>query len=91
MKYQSGEAEWSTGDQTSGWTCLRFSLLGPQYFMYDYQAKSTNPAANGDGYSAVANGDLDGDGTLSSFVLEGLIASDTLTVSPAVKEVAPEE
>jgi type IV pilus assembly protein PilA len=97
QKFQSGEAAWAQGDQTTGWTCLKFSLRGPQYYQYDYQATVANPVSPsaGDTFSAIANGDLDADGVASNFVRQGLVVSDagnlTLTLSPAIAETNPEE
>src|SRR5689334_2748210 len=33
-KYQSTAGEW----KGTGWSCLRFSMDGPQYFQYQYQS-----------------------------------------------------
>ena len=38
-KYQSDPAEWATGNQQTGWTCVKFSLMqDPQYYLYSYAA-----------------------------------------------------
>ena len=96
LKYQSGESEWSTGSKTAGWTCLRFTMTGPQYFQYDYKGVmgGTSVAVN-DNYQAIGHGDLDGDGTTSTFQLEGKVVLDgtqlTLTVAPQIQETTPDE
>jgi len=95
-KYQSSPAEWSTGDATTGWACLRSQLTQPQAFQYAYSAVGTlEPATEGDTLSANAFGDLDADGTLSNFWLAGRVqgASDgvVLTLAPAVGEESPDE
>src|SRR5688572_12751177 len=37
QKYQSQDSDW---DDNAGWSCLRFSISGPQYFQYDYSIPS---------------------------------------------------
>ena len=89
MKYQSKPTEWG-GDQSSGWACLHFSMQDPQYFMYTYQASATN-------FSAVANGDLNGDGSVSTFSLAGGIQNAgasggaVVTIAPSIQEINPED
>ena len=89
-KYQSSDTDWD-GSKTVGWKCLNFSITGPQYFQYDYTA--TGPEGN---FSAIARGDLDADGDLSTFRLEGGVKTDTggqkvATFAPNFVEVKPEE
>lgn len=95
LKYQSDEAEWATGDATTGWTCLKFAIKGPQYYQYGYTATQATPIVSGNSFQANATGDLDGDGTTSVFTREGAIAGTapnlTLTLSPTAKELRPDE
>jgi hypothetical protein len=58
--------------------------------MYNYTAVgSTNP---GDSFTAIANGDLNGDSVLSTFTLSGKInGSYALNVAPNIAETSPEE
>jgi type IV pilus assembly protein PilA len=93
-KYQSSPAEWQEGSDDQGWRCLKFSMEDPQYFMYSY----TNEGAtgrDGDSFAATANGDLNGDGSLSTFQLAGEIDSEdghlVVKVAPKMEEVNPEE
>jgi type IV pilus assembly protein PilA len=58
----------STTWNTAGWTCLKFSINEPQFYAYSYSASGTGTAAV---YTAVASGDLDGNGTTSAFTLKG--------------------
>jgi hypothetical protein len=51
-KYQSSRAEW-----TGAFDCAGFHLLGPQYFQYSWEKRSTTSGV------ATAVGDLDGDGS----------------------------
>jgi type IV pilus assembly protein PilA len=91
-KYQSSETEWTTGNQNTGWTCLRFSLKGPQYYQYKYTAVNTVPTATNDGFLAEGVGNLDGDAVFSNFQVEARVDADgTLKVSPTIKETNPEE
>lgn len=53
---------------TAGWTCLKFSINEPQFYAYSYTSAGTGTAAL---YTAVAEGDLDGNGTTSRFQLNG--------------------
>jgi len=91
-KYQSTAAEWNAGDESTGWQCLRFSMSEPQYFMYGYTATpSPSTGANGNKFAATAQGDLDADGTLSTFTMDGEIRDATVVVSPTIGETAPDE
>jgi type IV pilus assembly protein PilA len=89
-KYQSAPGEWNVDPSSSGFACLHFTMDTPQYYMYNYTAAgSTNP---GDSFAAIANGDLNGDGILSTFQLLGKInGSYALNVAPNITETSPEE
>jgi hypothetical protein len=88
-KYQpatSPGSDYETGDDTTGWACLRFSMTQPQYYQYGYTAGGPykGPAHGGpdpgpNGFEAWAIGDLDGDGVTSLFTLTGSVdATGTL-------------
>lgn len=88
-KYQSGPDEWSV-DQTTpgkGFACLKFSLSDPQYYMYTYTGSSGAAGS----FAAIANGDLDGNDTSSTFSLSGEIHSGVVFVAPNFYEDKPEE
>jgi type IV pilus assembly protein PilA len=89
-KYQSKPTEWMTGSATVGWTCLKFTMEDPQYFQYEYT--STDPEGS---FSSLARGDLDGDGTASTFSMAGSVASDgakkVAIVAPNIQEQSPDE
>lgn len=87
MKYQSATADWTTGTSDSGWTCLKFSMRDPQYYMYNYIAVAASPTE----FTAAAYGDLNGDGTTSSFLMGGRVQGGTLNVAPTFVETTPEE
>lgn len=87
-KYQSSPSEWASGSQQAGWQCLKFSMQEPQYYMYGYSASATT-------FTAVANGDLTGDGILSTFSLGGAVTTasnkSVVIIAPNIGEVNPEE
>ena len=89
-KYQSSPAEWSA----AGWSCLKFSMSAPQYFMYNYVASGTTGVAN-ETFNAIAQGDLNGDGVLSTFQMNGQIVDTAgaleLFIAPNMVETNPEE
>jgi type IV pilus assembly protein PilA len=97
-KYQSSPAEWAPAGQASnvGFTCLKFSMNDPQYYAYNY--RTSNDAAlgtTGTNFFMEAGGDLDGDGIMSYFVMNGSIQAaagkQAATVGPNIAETAPEE
>lgn len=87
-KYQSAPNEWAS------WDCLHFSMNDPQYYMYDY-ISSTDLTSTAATFTCQAEGDLDGDGTLSKFTMLGGIkeAGGVLTAvaAPNMQESAPDE
>jgi type IV pilus assembly protein PilA len=94
-KYQSSPTEWKTGDQNNGWYCVKFSMQDPQYYMYSYTATGTAGTVN-DTFAAIAQGDLDGNATLSTFQVDGKILADTtgaltVVIAPNIRETLPEE
>jgi type IV pilus assembly protein PilA len=89
QKYQSQASEWTQGGSTAGWMCLKFVMDEPQYFMYKYTAASTDPYSGG--FTATANGDLNGDGNTSAFSVSGSAQSGVVSISPNVQETNPEE
>ncbi len=99
-KYQSHPDEWG-GTAGAGWTCINFSMKDPQYYAYSYTAGAVRVpgAAENDinldetEFTAMARGDLDGDGTLSTFLVGGARDAETglMRISPAVIEDSPEE
>ncbi|MBK7581856.1 MAG: type II secretion system protein [Myxococcales bacterium] len=96
QKYQSSPAEWSVDSAKlhTGFACLKFTMTDPQYYMYTY---ASNGAGDTTGwFNAVANGNLNGDGTLSTFTMAGKVQSGTaggleVNVAPNIQEVDPEE
>ena len=89
-KFQSDQAKWDADSQYAGWQCLKFSMAEPQYYMYGYAASGTT-GANGETFTATAQGDLDGDAKPSVFTLGGKIQNNSIAVSPVIAEQDPEE
>jgi hypothetical protein len=84
-RYQSSPADWSY----SPWVDLKFSLVQPQYFAYAFASGGVGPTAHA---SAIAQGDLDGDGNLSLSTLT--VAPDSslhAVVAPVVERSNPED
>ncbi|AKV02160.1 hypothetical protein AKJ09_08823 [Labilithrix luteola] len=95
QKYQSTKADWSNPADVkaaAGFPCLKFEMTAPQYYMYDYKGGGPNgTATEAAQISATAEGDLNGDGVLSTFTVLGQIQEGRLTMAPAIQEVSPEE
>jgi type IV pilus assembly protein PilA len=89
QKYQSASSDWASGTPDTGWQCLKFQLEEPQYFEYEYTSGATS-ASNGN-FSAIAHGDLNGDGTPSTFLISGTAYSGSVAISPNIQETNPEE
>lgn len=99
-KYQSNPAEWVADSKTAGkgFSCLKFSVNSPQYFIYRYTTSTTNVAQSGNvnaTFDAIAQGDLDGDGVLSQIKLSGKVVQagkgKELVVAPTFAETNPTE
>jgi type IV pilus assembly protein PilA len=94
-KYQSNQgssADWNadSANPGAGFACLKYSMAAPQYYMYTYNSGAAG--APPPSFTALANGDLNGDGITSTFTLIGSVLSDTnLYVSPTIQETLPEE
>ena len=67
---------------TAGWAPLHFALTEPHYYAYTFSAPSSTGTSAV--YTALANGDLDCDGTQSTFELRGSIDNEG-----SVKVVGP--
>jgi type IV pilus assembly protein PilA len=88
QKYQSLPSDWTAATNvTTGFLCLRFSMSDPQYYMYDY--KGTTGATGT--FAASGYGDLDGNGTTSTFTMKGTVQTGVVFVSPNMSEDSPEE
>ena len=93
QKYQSAKTDWSNATDVAsspmkGWPCVKFEIDAPQYFMYSYSGTAGTAGA----FTSIANGDLNGDGNLSTFQISGAVnASGLLNTAPAIKEASSEE
>lgn len=84
-KYQPDPAaDFQAGTATAGWICLRFKIDDPIHYQYDY-IKGSSPisgqVADPESFEASAQGDVDGDGTVSQFALTGVVRNGGLTRS----------
>jgi type IV pilus assembly protein PilA len=94
-KYQSQPSDWNKGALAStrpgGFACLKFTMDQPQYYAYGFTSSGTAGTV-GDSFNAYANGDLNGDGTPSTFSLVGAIQTGAvLAIAPSMLEINPEE
>jgi type IV pilus assembly protein PilA len=89
QKYQSAASEWNVDVDTpnKGFSCLRFAMSDPQYFMYDY----AGTAGTAGTFAAIGMGDLNGDGNTSTFSLRGEVTGGIVFVAPTFSEIRPEE
>ena len=102
-KYQPSTqqgVDWSTGDTTKGWRCLRFEMSEPHYYQYMYtrggkwananEAVHVDPGANG--WQSAARGDVDNDQLCSTFASGGSISTTGQPkIFSHVSEFEPEE
>ncbi|MBK6514026.1 MAG: hypothetical protein IPM79_31105 [Polyangiaceae bacterium] len=89
-KYQPSSApgtDFESGDATSGWKCLKFTIVNPIYYSYEYRAGGPYkcPARGGtdpgpDGFEISAEGDLDGDGVTSLLCQIGKVDPTTQVI-----------
>jgi len=98
QKYQSaqqGVADWNLDESTpAGFACLKFMMTAPQFYMYSYNSngsQASGAVTAGTGFTATANGDLDGNGTQSTFTLIGSVTTNQLYIAPNLVETDPEE
>lgn len=94
-KYQSQKLDWSPSTDVldnRGFPCLKFEITAPQYYSYNYNGGGSGGTSSDSAtISATANGDLNGDGTYSTFTMNGKIQEGRLTIAPSIGESSPEE
>lgn len=90
-RYQSASSDWNVDGKNEGvgFACLRFGMNEPQYYQYSYIASGVG--TDEQAFTAMAHGDLDGNGITSAFTLQGEALSGVIRVSPAIGERDPEE
>jgi type IV pilus assembly protein PilA len=90
----TGGVDFDAGDAVTGWKCLGFSISDPIAYQYQYHAMGSYVGSNitgapvplaGGGFEAAAQGDIDGDGILSTYTLVGDIDATTQTIARATK------
>lgn len=94
QKWQSTPSDWTAAE----FDCLGFGFTDPQYYRYQYVSSTGSALASvdeGATYTAVAHGDLDGDGTSSTFRIHAEVRRDgeekVLTIAPGISEEDPLE
>jgi type IV pilus assembly protein PilA len=86
-KYQPSTADgadFNLGDNLNGWKCLRFSMNEATHYSYEYctgNCSGLTTGADGTGYEADAQGDLDGNGTNSFFGRGAVVRNGSVVVS----------
>ncbi len=89
-------ADYHTGSATAGWKCLKFEMNHPQYYRYKYQPGGpvittlVMPIAAG-GWTAEAQGDLNGDSINSEFAAGGNIVNGVAIPLTQIAVNNPEE
>jgi len=87
-KYQPSLADgtdFNSGDTLNGWKCLKFQSNEAQYYQYLYTGLAVScgsPVGNGTtAFEACAHGDLDGNGTNSTFARSAVNSNGNTRVS----------
>jgi type IV pilus assembly protein PilA len=88
VKYQpvlADGSDFNSGDTLAGWKCLKFQNNEPMYYQYKYTAAAVPCGApSGSGttaFEACAKGDLDGNGTASTFARSAVNSNGNTRVS----------
>jgi type IV pilus assembly protein PilA len=81
-KAQPNPALWKSD---VGWRCLRFSLNDPVYYQYDYSATNETNVTTG-AFTAIATGNLDGDGTSNSWTYSGGMLAGEIRLASTIAE-----
>jgi type IV pilus assembly protein PilA len=85
----SSSADFNTGDEKTGWRCLKFAMQEPIYYQYHYNqgagylGKTATPGPTG--FEAAARGDIDGNGTTSLFAMTGAVAGSEVRLSTTIE------
>ncbi|HUH03050.1 MAG TPA: hypothetical protein VML75_13730 [Kofleriaceae bacterium] len=82
-KCQPDQTAW---DSDPSWRALEFAVYSPHYYQYEYELD-----ADGQGFTARAHGDLDCDGSMSTFEVFGRIEAGVLRIDGSVSEQNPTE
>ncbi len=79
---------WSTGSPSTGWTCLKFVMDQAVYYQYNYVQATAN--AKSGAFTVIAYGDLDGNGTYSTFQMIGTATNGGIALG-GITENLPDE
>ncbi len=97
-KYQSSKVDWmgaATKAADEDFKCLKFEMTGGQFYQYEYsssiKATPTTADQKDTTFTAIANGDLDGNGTASKFSLDGKVINSRVVLNTSITEDKPEE
>lgn len=85
--YNAAPGAWASGDDTTGWRCLRIGRSGNQNYQFGYDVGAGTVAGASEGYTAWARGDLDGDGRTSMFRLRGELVNGDIINAPAIEVI----
>ena len=80
-------ADFNGGDSVTGWKCLKFQLTSPIYYSYAYQiGAGRGKAAGGPAgdFEANAQGDLDANGTYSTFERAGTVVNGQIKLATQI-------
>lgn len=82
-KYESKRTDWT---DDPGWSCVGFEMNAAQHYQYRFETV-------GDDVTAIAEGDLDGDGVRSRFELHGRADAERhqLVLEPTIRMTNPDE
>ena len=91
-KYQpetGSPTDFNTGNWTTGWACLHFTIEQPIKYRYNYSHNGGDWSGllSGTGaeyFVAQAEGDVDGDGVVSRFMRGGTVVGDELNLTTEV-------
>ncbi len=86
--YSSLDGDWYEGQADEGFRCLRFEMVQPQWYRYDFA--STGPQGR---FTASATGDVDGDGVRSEMSHEGYVdpSKRSVVLEPRLHITRPDE
>jgi type IV pilus assembly protein PilA len=92
-KIQPNPTDWS-GNSTTGWKCLKFSVDSPVYYQYNYTATNAADPTQA-AFTATAAGDLNGNGTAGTWTYGGGVlpnAAGVMRLATTIQEPPdPEE
>ena len=76
--------DFNSGDNLNGWKCLKFGMTQPTYYQFTYTngtAPLSGISIGTNGFEVAAQGDLDGNGTNSTFARGATIRNGSIVLS----------